>query len=281
MSRRSVFVGLGIVVLLAGSFGAVLLLLLHYEPRAHRDSALPAGPEREHCSDEFYSEFSELLSAMNGKEPWSRSFTDKQINSFLKEGFIHSGMSEKLLPEGISEPRIRFETERMWLSFCYRSRFIKTIVSIRLRIWLPVGQPNRVAVCLEKFQAGLVPCTAQWLLERISEVGRQNGIDVTWYRHEGYPVAVLCFQADQPSPTLQLTAVTLAPGSISIHGQANDAKAQLPIVPVQVAFHDANSSTARHLSPSWRLRRRVPDTRSPARRTTTSDSLHSNQVKLP
>ena len=60
---------------------------------------------------------------------------------------------------------------------------------------------------LEHIDAGLVPFTAQWLLERISEVARNNDIEVNWYRHEGYPVALIRFQADQARPTLQFKAV--------------------------------------------------------------------------
>ena len=74
------------------------------------------------------------------------------------------------------------------------------------------------------------------LLERISEVARQNGIDVTWYRHEGYPVALLRFQADQQRPTLQFKAVKFEPGCISIHGQANEEKAEALPAPIQLAF---------------------------------------------
>jgi hypothetical protein len=228
MSRRSVIVAVGIVVFLTCSVGTGLFLLLHYEPDHYRRCAIPPGDSRIHDSQAFYSVFSELLSDMNGTAPWQARFTDQQINSYLNEAFVHSGLSDKLLPEGISEPRVAFEPERMRLSFRYRSRFVNTVVSVTLRIWLPRSEPNVVALQLQGLQAGLVPFTAQWLLERISEVARQNGIEVSWYRHEGYPVALLRFQADQPQPTLQLQAVQFEDGSITIRGRSNEARTQAP-----------------------------------------------------
>jgi hypothetical protein len=208
--------------------GAALILLLHYEPHHHRACATPPGPDRVRSSQEFYKAFFDMLGGMDGKGPWEGRFTDKQVNSYLNEAFIHSGLSEKLLPEGISEPRVLFESERMRLSFRYRSRFVNTVISVRLRVWLPRSEPNMAALGLEGFQAGLVPFTAQWLLERISQAARDNNIGVTWYRHDGYPVALLRFQADQPRPTLQMQAIRLEPGCIIIHGGSSDAKAEAP-----------------------------------------------------
>jgi hypothetical protein len=224
MSRRSFMVAVSIVVFLTGTISTALILLLHYEPHHHRRSALPPGDARIRLSQEFYSVFSELLSDMNGTAPWQARFTDEQINSYLNEAFVHSGLSEKLLPEGISEPRVAFEPERLRLSFRYRSGLVNTVVSITLRIWLPRTEPNVVVLQLEGLQAGLVPFTAQWLLERFSEVARKNSIDVSWYRHEGYPVALLRFQADQPHPTLKLQAVQFEDHHVIIRGQCSDSR---------------------------------------------------------
>jgi hypothetical protein len=238
MSRRSVFVAVGIVVFLTCSVGTALVLLLHYEPGHHRRCVVPPGEERIQNSRTFTREFFDLLSAMSGKDPWSKSFTAEQINSYLAEGFVHSGLSERLLPEGVSEPHVLFEVDRLRLSFRYRSGLINTIVSITMHVWLPRNETNIVAVGLEAFQAGLLPCKAQWLLERISEVARQNAIDVSWYRHEGTPVAILRFQADQPRPTLQLTGVQIADGIILVSGQASELKVEAPAGPVRLALHE-------------------------------------------
>jgi hypothetical protein len=220
MSRRSFLVAIGIVVFLAITVSTTLVLLLRYEPGHYRRAALPTGERRQRLSVDCLREFSELVSALsNDKDDWYTRFTDEQINSWFEEAFMRCGLGEKILPEGISEPRVVFEQDRMHLAFRYHSGLINPVISIAIRIWLPRGEPNVVALQLEGFRAGAMPFAAQWLLEQISETARQNGIEVTWYRHEGHPVALLRFQYDQARPTLQLKAIQFEPGRITIHGK--------------------------------------------------------------
>jgi hypothetical protein len=223
MSRRSFLAAAGIVVLLLASIGTGGALLLRCEPAHHRQSMVPPGPERIHASNSCLQNFLELLSAVRTQQSlWGQTFTDRQINSYLSEGFMKTGLAERLLPEGLSEPRVTFEPKRMRLSFRYRNRLINTVVSVTLRVWLPPSEPNVMAVCIEGFHAGAVPFKAQWLLERFSEAARQNEIDVSWYRHEGLPVALLRFQADQARPTLRLKVVHFDQGQVTIHGESTD-----------------------------------------------------------
>ncbi len=223
MSRRSFLMAIGIVLVLVLSIGATLYALLHYEPESYRRAAIEPGETRDKQSAAFLHEFFSFLNSMNtDPDSWYGTFREEQINSYLADQFMRCGLGAKILPEGISEPRITFEPDRLSLAFRYRSRLVNTVVSISARIWLPKVESNVVAVQLDGFWAGALPFTAQWLLERISESARQNGIEVNWYRHEGHPVALLRFQADQARPTLQLTGIKLEAGSITIHGRTSD-----------------------------------------------------------
>jgi hypothetical protein len=226
MSRRSFLVALGLAVFGAASVAATLFGLLHYEPGHYRRAAVADAETRGKLSAAFMNEFSSFVSSMTtDPDGWYGTFPDNQINSFLAEQFIKCGLGDKVLPEGISEPRLVFEEDRLQLAFRYRSRLIHTVVSISARIWLPRTEPNVVAVQLLGFRAGALPFTAQWLLERISESARQNGIEVSWYRHEGQPVALLRFQADQARPTYQLTGIQIERGRITISGRSADDQA--------------------------------------------------------
>ncbi|MFO0841243.1 MAG: hypothetical protein U0797_02445 [Gemmataceae bacterium] len=160
-------------------------------------------------------------------ESWFGEFSDERINSYLDEEFMRCGLGGKVLPDGVSEPRVIFDDDRLQLAFRYRSRLINTVVSISARVWLPKAETNVVAVQLQGVRAGALPFTAQWLLERVSDSARQNGIEVNWYRHEGHPVALLRFQADQARPTLQLTAIQIEHGKITIHGRSAEERAAL------------------------------------------------------
>ena len=133
-----------------------------------------------------------------------------------------------LLPDGVSWPRVRFEPDRIRLAFHYGRGLWATVVSIDLRVWQPVNEPNVVALELEGFHAGALPISAQSLLDQISEMLRQHNVQVTWYRHNGHPTAATKFQSDQPRPTAQLQQVELKPGMLVITGHSGDS---LPFAP--------------------------------------------------
>src|SRR5437764_358064 len=69
------------------------------------------------------------------------------------------------------------------------------------------------------------PISGRWLVEDVAKAGRESGsgLAVTWYRHNGHPVALLRFQADQAHPTLLLQDVHLDKGSLTIRGRSPEA----------------------------------------------------------
>jgi hypothetical protein len=84
-------------------------------------------------------------------------------------------------------------------------------------MWLAGTEPNVVAVEIQGFRAGAVPISAQSLLERVSEAAPQN-LEVSWYRYNGHPVALLRFQADRKRPTMQLRHLEVQQGKVVIAG---------------------------------------------------------------
>src|SRR5262249_5203406 len=156
-----------------------------------------AGDVRAKQSTEFTAELAGLFNDMVNKQQWFGRFTDEQINSYFAEDFVRSGTAEKLLPEGMHEPRISIQPDRIRLSFRYGAGVWSTIVSIDLGVWLAAKEPNVVVLELKGLRAGSLPISAQSLLEHISEAARGQSLEVTWYRHNGNPVAVLRFQPYQ------------------------------------------------------------------------------------
>jgi hypothetical protein len=220
VSRRSFLVGLGVFALLLSTILGVAWLLLRHEPHFYADKLVIADAERARVSHEFVSEFIAFGNSLSNEREWYGRFTDRQVNCFFADGIFRVPALE--LPEGVSEPRVQFEPERIRLAFRYKSGLINTVVSASLRLWLPAAERNTLALQLESFKAGLMPMSAQWLLEQVSEGARRNSIEVTWYRHEGMPVALLRFQADRARPTMQLNAVQIEDGSITIKGRTVD-----------------------------------------------------------
>ncbi len=224
MSRKSFQFGIGILLLL-GSIGTVFALLLSHEPAIYTRTTPPAGEERRRLSGACQSELLGLYTKIHDKFPptWNAQFTETSINSYLEEDFVRSRLAEKILPEGISAPRIAIEPDKIRLAFRYRVGPWSTIISIDMRVWLATKrEPNVIGLELQGLHAGSVPIAAQSLLEQISETAHQNGLEVMLYRYNGNPVALLRFQADQPNPTIQFTDLRLNPGCISISGRSLD-----------------------------------------------------------
>jgi hypothetical protein len=230
MSRKSFLLAVGIALVLVGGTSAALFLLIRHEPATYRQSSIPPGPERREQSQEFVSQFSQLWNALHGEQEWDVRLTDKQVNSYFAEGFKMEKLDERMLPEGISEPRVVFEPGKVRLAFRYGKGLWSSIISIDFNVWL-TEEPNVIALKLFGLQAGSLPIGAQALLDDLGKMLESNGIQVNWYRDEGCPVAVLCFQTDQRETTVQLQYVQVEQGSITIRGKPVDGSTRAAALP--------------------------------------------------
>jgi hypothetical protein len=224
MNGKSVLWGIGIALFLAGSTGVVFLLIRH-EPEFYRETALREGEgkKRTQRSGEFLSRLNQFHQDIAFQTSWNAEFREDLINSFFDEQFVPLGFDKRVLPEGISAPRVAIEHDQIRLAFRYHLGPFSTIISINMRVWLTPREPNVIALELRGLHAGSLPIAAQSLLESVSETARQNNIEVTWYRHQGNPVALLRFQADQDRPTYRLDHLVLEPGVIRVDGRSVEA----------------------------------------------------------
>jgi hypothetical protein len=224
MSRKSFVLGIALLVLLGGAVAGVGALLVLHVPEFYPQVAVPPGQERQQHSQEFQAKCVSLYNEMKDDRVWQEKFTQAQINSYLEEDFIRSGFSEQFLPQGISDPRVSIGPEKIRLAFRYGTEaWCRTVVTVDFRVWLCPREANVVALELQGLHAGSLPITAQSLLERVSEVARRQDVEVTWYRLNGNPVALLRFQATQPRPTVRLERLELSEGQIVIGGRSAEA----------------------------------------------------------
>jgi hypothetical protein len=224
MSRRSLLLAIAIFFCLTCGVGASLWMLIRYEPNVYMHAAVPPGEQRHQLSEKCCRRLMQLYNSVAGQEDqeWAHSFSDGEINSYLAEHFVQSRLDERMLPEGITEPRIVIEQDKIRVAFRYGKGLWSSVVSIDLRVWLVKGEPNVVALKLIGFHAGALPVSAHSLLENITKTCQEHNIGVDWYRDEGYPVALIRFQNEQPHPTLELELIKLEKGSIHIQGHTKD-----------------------------------------------------------
>ncbi len=231
MSRKSVLVGVGLVLLVAAGFGSALALLVHHEPGFYRRCAVPPGPDRTHNSRVFVSECTQLIGRIADRAPrWGAHFTDAEINSYLEEQFVQSGTDRSFLPPGFSTPRVSIDADKIRLAFRYGQGVWSTVISIDLRVWLAKSEPNVVGLELQGLHAGALPISAQSLLDHITDACEQNKIKVRWYRHNGNPTALLRFQGESSQPSVQISQIRLQPGLLLISGRSVHPKLALNLM---------------------------------------------------
>jgi hypothetical protein len=191
---------------------------------------VPPGHDRTLHSDEFSTSFFDLVSGDYEGKSWAVGFTDEQINSFFAEGFIQSGLEKKVLPEGVSDPRVALEPGKLRLAFRYGKGAWSTVISIDFGIWLATGEQNALVLELEAFRAGAMPIAAQSVLQHITDAVKNNNsnVEVNWYRNPatGRPCAVLRIQPDQPRPAILLQTVQIEQGKMVIGCKYNDGGSQ-------------------------------------------------------
>jgi hypothetical protein len=230
MSRKSLLLGLAVAFLLLSTTAGLLIVLVRYEDADFRNCSLPPGVERKEQCNAFLQEILDLTSSIHddSKLAWAAEFTDKQINSYFDDGLAGSGWDERFETEGIHDPRVVIKQDRIRLGFRYGTGFWSTRIAVDFQVWLAPNESNVVCLELQGFHAGLLPISAQSLLERISDLVRQQSVEVSWYRHKGNPVALLRFQRDPSRSSVQLKSLVLEPGKLSIGGEAIESGPRAP-----------------------------------------------------
>jgi hypothetical protein len=207
----------------AAALAAVLVLgglILRHEPNFYRTRIVEPGPERKALSTKFINDFAQLCLDLKGNGPdgWHFAFSEAEINSFFQEDFLSQGDVENLRKVGISEPRIAFVDDGIRFAFRYGSGLWSTVLSYDLRIWAVSKEANVVAVELRGRRIGALPMSSQALLTELTEIAAKYNIEVTSYRYEGHPVAVIHLTADQLHPTAQLKCLHVTPGVMHVDG---------------------------------------------------------------
>lgn len=251
MRRKTLILSVGLFTLVTCGIVTAGFLVKH-EPRFYRIKAVEAGELRTANSRAFVSTFSTLLSQIVGeREQWQATFTEAQLNSYFAEEFIESGAAAKMLPNGVSDLRVCMEGDRIRLGFQYGEDPWSTVISLDFRVWIIAKETNSVAIELLSLRAGAVPISAKSLMKQMGEFAeRQNTerttLDVTWYRHNGNPVALLRFMGSQARPTTHLQQLNIGQGVITVAGRSVPSPTQVQfnpaaIDPLRQARSDENS----------------------------------------
>jgi hypothetical protein len=231
--------------LVATIIGVIALFVLRHEPHFYRIREIEPGAERHERSSKLFNDFTQfVLNFAFDPDGWHGEFSEVEVNSFLQEDFINWGEAANLCRLGVSDPRVAFDGERIRMAFRVGSGFWSTIVSYDLRVWAVPREPNVLAVQVLGRRIGALPISTQSVVTDLADlaarhnaemrIGGQAGgklpnwaqaqqrlgtVEVTPYRYEGCPVALIRFQADQAQVNLQLKCLRVEPGMLKVGGR--------------------------------------------------------------
>lgn len=207
------------VVLLAGLAGVWFVYRASQRPVAWYDEVLDVQPpEAGSAGDEMERRALALVSDL--KRPtdrWEAIFTDQQLNGWLAEDLAkkHGGA----LPEGVSQPRVRFDPGGARVACRYETPQFTTVLNLQTEVYL-TDEPNVVAVRIRNARAGALPLPLKRFMDTVTEAANRQGIGLRWTEEEGDPLALIDLPTEhrEVKGRLLLKQLVLREGEIYLSG---------------------------------------------------------------
>jgi hypothetical protein len=156
----------------------------------HRDSE-PASGER------FEQQALALHNQLQHAGRWEVRFTENDVNGWLADDLPRK--FPRLLPAGVSDPRVAIEENSLRLAIRYNRGSVDTVLSLAGEAYL-TDQPNEVAIRIGQARAGFLPVPLARLLDDISERAARAGVPLRWTEARGAPVALVRVPFDVSLP---------------------------------------------------------------------------------
>lgn len=222
MLQRNFLLAALLILLVVGGVAAGLGILAKKIPDFYERVAFAEGSDRLARSQEFITELGELIANIASEKEWYAHFSQEALNGYLQEGKLRTGLQGDFLPEKLNDPRLEILPDRIRLGARYGKGAWATIVTLEVSFWLARDEPNTVVVQFLGMRAGSLPIHAQPILEQVADSLRQSGVEVSWFRYQGFATAVLRFGADQARPDYQIVDLGILDGRIHVRGKSAD-----------------------------------------------------------
>ncbi len=215
-TRRWIVLGLGVVTAVLLAVSGVWIGLKH-QPAFYRQFASMPPERRQAEAKRFVAESLRLRNDIVNEPRWHAVFSDEEVNAWLAEDLVAHFADQ--IPEGVQNPRVMFEDDRVTLAFQLEQGPMTSVVWVVVRVHVP--GPNQISLTLEKVRAGALPMPTDQFLDRITEHARSRGVNLTWDEEDGLPVATLRYTADPTRTDVVLETLRILKGQIRLEGRSN------------------------------------------------------------
>jgi hypothetical protein len=220
MRRRPKLVALALLFAISSAVLGIVGWMLKREPAFYTAAECAGDYETREKSSRLLTRVQDLKNEIRTRGEWGDTFTTDELNCFFSESMTPRGTFSGLLPKSFHSPRVSISGDRLKLGFRYGEGFWSTVIWVELRIWLVAYEMNLMAVEVCDLRAGQLAVGTQSILDAIADTARESNIDVTWYRHNGNPVGLFRFFADQPHPASQLLTLEVRESKVLIAGRS-------------------------------------------------------------
>lgn len=224
--RRSFWFALLLLLFVGTAALGTLAVLLKHEPQFYKDVEQEKDTDTE-VAARVITRCDDLKNDMRARTDWSVSFTADELNALSREYWGAGRTLNEHETAGIgTSHRVAIEGDRIKIAARYGAEgaeTFRTIVCLEFRVWLVKDELNTIAIELVDAHAGALPIG--WIvkskLDQVTELVRDKwNADVTWYRHEGHPTALLRFYAGQPTPPSRFRLLKIENGAVMFGGKS-------------------------------------------------------------
>ncbi len=226
---RPFLIAVALLLSAAALVSAGVLAAAKRAPAFYTAAERPADFDALERAAKLQTRVTDLQNDIRSREAWGDAFTADDLNAFFAENLGPGGRFVDALPPGFHSPRVHIEGDRLFLGAKYREGFWSGVVWTELRVWLVADQTNVMAVEVLGLRAGRVPFGSQSILDKLGDVARDAGLEVTWYRHNGNAVGLFKFFPKQQRATSQILTLEIGDGKLTVAGNsAQDAPLAVP-----------------------------------------------------
>lgn len=198
-----------------------LLFLASRAPDFYR-RPLPWNPaEAAQLSDRFLQKSTLLAGDMRRPGAWHQVFTESEINAWLAVDFPKN--YPHALPPGLSEPRVKIETDSLRVAAKARKGLLSGVVTAEVAVHLT--EENTVVVVIRKLGLGLLPMPLRPAIERLKELATEAGWEIREMQKDGAPTFVITLppHRDQKGHIVKLQILRLVDGRVELGGTVSKA----------------------------------------------------------
>jgi hypothetical protein len=216
-ARWSIIMTIAGISLIAICF-AVLSFASQQPPRFYRQAMAASPADALQRGEHFERAALDLHNSAQHLGRWEISLTADEINGWLATDL--PAKFPRLLPPGISDPRVAIDGDVFRLAVRYHRGGVDTVLSIAGEAYL-TAQTNEVAIRLDSARAGLVPIPLGRVIQEVNDRADRSDVNLRWTEVKGSPVALLRLplESNHSERRSVLDRLDTRPGQILLAGR--------------------------------------------------------------